>query len=244
MNFWTNQLDLIQELKNNRYVVVKKPRQAGFTTAAMEVSVQAALEGKEVAFFVCMQPSWYAQQFANKYGGFDNITFYKYGDRTGKRLDLIVMDEVAFGDPEKVELSWWSSITHHTPDARVLIGSTPGPVTNQDGKDNFFYEIWNRENVFSKLEWTIEEHPVLNKKDFSHLTEAQFNNEVKAEFITRARDREVAIDLDMRDDGNYVMKLRPNARFSVTNGSNGPIVQVILSQDQLDALFEQIKDLK
>lgn len=244
MNFWANQLDLFQELKNNRYVVVKKPRQAGFTTAAMEVASQVAREGKEVIFFTCLQPHWHAEQFTKKYGDFFNVTFYKYGDRTGKIADLIVMDEVAFGDPEKVELSWWSTITHHTLDVRVLIGSTPGPVTNRDGKDNFFYEIWNRENVFSKLEWSIEEHPVLSKKDFSHLTETQFNNEVKAEFITRARDREVAIDLDMRDDGNYVMKLRPNAIFSVTNGSNGPIVQVILSQDQLDALFTQIKDLK
>lgn len=244
LNFWTHQLELIQELKNNRYVVVKKPRQAGFTSVAMELSALAARDGKEVSFFVPFQKTFVAKDFVAKYGNLNLFSVYNYGETTIKRSDLIIMDEVAYGRPDKVELSWWSAIAHHTPDARVLIGSTPGPITNQDGKDNFFYEIWNRENVFSKLEWSVEEHPVLRNKDFSHLTEAQFNIEVKAEFIARARDRQVAIDVDMRDDGNYVMKLRPSARFSVSNGSNGPIVQVILSQNQLGDLLEQIKDFK
>lgn len=264
--FWRCQQEVFDLIDDRRLMVVKKPRGAGFTTAAAALMVAGLLNKPgfsgvlicagygfcQSAFetIVSLIPKDIVFKVVNNFtlelgdSKVKVIAGYQFVDEQGK-YDLAVVDEYAWqkNDP-MTGFTIVGSITEsilgflQINSQRVLVGSTPGPTHNKAGDLNKFYSLWVHDNEYTKVNWRRSGHEVLGEV-LINWEESDFKmNEVFGEFFEQPKDKWP------KKNNDSISLERRGKEFKLSfRSEDGSVFSKALSLDQMHQITIKFNNL-
>jgi hypothetical protein len=189
IKFIRHQRDLFYSVDENRLVAIKKPRKAGFTTAAVHLMLTGLLKkpgfkGLYIApthghyedvlkLIASIIPEPIAEIHKDKVkhlmddSEIEVIDGYRFA-KADSKYDMVVVDEYAWQQNDPFSgYTYYGSIANSILEIiqinsdKVIVGSTPGPTKEKGGVLNKFYSLWVHENEYVKTSWERHHNDLL-----------------------------------------------------------------------------------